>query len=212
MATTTPLNNLSTPIVNTTTDDNLLFFDSTTNSVTINSSNTLTSNSIYGGNTAVVNYPLNSIYTTVTYYYSNAQDWSTVINPLSKLKYSVDFMLTDANKRYLLEDHIREIKKNKMIFNCKYEGNRIQPYEFIMNLIEKKEKISVKVKVSDILTICYTNLQFTKIENNLIFNNDCDFSVLKVKFKCEKILYENHKLSEKELRTDKLKKIIKENE
>ncbi len=87
-----------------------------------------------------------------------------------------------------------------------------QPYEFIMNLIEKKEKISVKVKVSDILTICYTNLQFTKIENNLIFNNDCDFSVLKVKFKCEKILYENHKLSEKELRTDKLKKIIKENE
>ncbi len=34
-------------------------------------------------------------------------------------------MLTDANKRYLLEDHIREIKKNKMIFNCKYEGNRI---------------------------------------------------------------------------------------
>jgi hypothetical protein len=212
MATTTPLNNLSTPIVNTTTDDNLLFFDSTTNSVTINSSNTLTSNSIYGGNTAVVNYPLNNIYTTGTYYYSNAQDWTTVINPLSKLKYSVDFMLTDANKRYLLEDHIREIKKNKMIFNCKYEGNRIQPYEFIMNLIEKKEKISVKVKVSDILTICYTNLQFTKIENNLIFNNDCDFSVLKVKFKCEKILYENHKLSEKELRTDKLKKIIKENE
>lgn len=195
--------NLNTPLTSVTADDNLLVYNQYMGALT-------TANTIY-------NYPIGAIGaigTTGTYYYGNANDYTytTTYNPLKELKYSVDFILTEANKRYLLEDHIKEIKKNKMIFNCKYEGNRIQPYEFIMNLIERKEKISVKVKVSDILTVCYTNLQFTKIENNLIFNNNCDFSVLKVKFKCEKILYENHKLSEKELRTDKLKKILKENE
>lgn len=149
---------------------------------------------------------------TGTYYYDSSSWISTPINPLSELKYSINFHLSDENKRYLLEDKIKEIKKNKMLFNCHYEGNRIQPYEFIMSLIENKESFSVKVKVSDILTICYVNLQFTKIENNLSFNDKCDFSVLKVKFKYDKILHENHKLSEKELRTDKLKKILKENE
>ena len=68
--------------------------------------------------------------------------------------------------------------------------------------------MSVTIHVSDILSICYTNLQFIKIENNLNFNDNCDFSVLKVKFKYDSILYENHKLSEKEMRSDKLKKIM----
>lgn len=194
----TTLQSLTTPI-NTLSNGGLLTYDS----------------SITACNITTMNYPLGNLYNgtgTGTYYYDSSGWVTAPVNPLKELKYSVNFNLSDENKRYLLEDHIKEIKKNKMIFNCKYEGNRIQPYEFIMNLIEKKEKFSVKVKVSDILTICYTNLQFTKIENNLIFNSECDFSVLKVKFKCDKILYENHKLSEKELRTDKLKKILEENE
>jgi hypothetical protein len=86
-----------------------------------------------------------------------------------------------------------------------------------MKLIRTQQKFSVKINVnenssSSILTIHYINLQFIKIENNLNFNDDCDFSELKVKFKCEKILHENHKLSQKELRADKLKKIIENNE
>ena len=81
-----------------------------------------------------------------------------------------------------------------------------------MKLIEDKTKISVTVHVSDVLSICYTNLQFTKIENNINFDEKCDFSKLKVKFIYEDILYENHKLSVKELRVDKLKKIISKGE
>ena len=137
--------------------------------------------------------------------------YDTYVNPLKKLIYSVDFCLDDDRKHFL-EDHICEIKKNKFFFNCFYDGNRIQPYEYIMELIKEKQEITVKIYVSDILTICYTNLQFTKIENNLHFNSYCDFSVLKVKFKYEKILYENHKLLQKELRVDKLKKINKSND
>lgn len=198
MSDLTTLQDLTTPI-NTLSNGCLLTYDS----------------SITACNITTMNYPLNNLYNstgTGTHYYDSSGWVSTPTNPLQKLKYSADFILSDVKKRYLLEDNIKEIKKNKMSFNCKYEGNRIQPYEFIMSLIEKKEKISVKIKVSDILTVCYTNLQFTKIENNLIFNSECDFSVLKVKFKCDKILYENHKLSEKELRTDKLKKILEDNE
>ena len=99
-----------------------------------------------------------------------------------------------------------------MSFECKYDGNRIQPYELIMKLIQEKKKFTVKVKVSDILTITYINFQFKEIINNLNFSTDCDFSLLKVRFKYDEILYENHKLSDKELRSDKLKKIMETNE
>jgi len=166
------------------------------------------SGTIYPGGTITIAPPI----WPTTSPYTNTLPWSTdtvYINPLSKLYYEINF---EIDKKDLLKNSISGIKNNKFLFNCKFEGNRIQPYEFIMKLIEDHKKFSVKVKVSDILTICYKNLQFTKIENNLSFNGDCDFSVLKVKFKYEKILYENHKLSEKELRTEKLKKLYdKEN-
>lgn len=206
MPSLTSLQNLSTPI---TTSDASPIIGSTIGG-------TLTYNSNYP---TTANYPIGSLTTTNIgtansglYYYDSSTWVTSPSNPLQKLYYTADFQLKDTNKRYLLVNNIKGIKKNKMLFNCNYDGNRIQPYEFIMSLIESKEKMSVKIKVSDILTICYTNLQFTKIENNLSFNSECDFSVLKVKFKCDKILYENHKLSEKELRTDKLKKILKEND
>ena len=83
-----------------------------------------------------------------------------------------------------------------------------------MKLIRDKTKFSVKVEITDVLSISYTNMQFIEIENNLNFDSSyCDFSKLKVKFIYDNILYENHKLTEKELRTDKLKKIMEtENE
>ena len=138
--------------------------------------------------------------------------WCTPSNPLENLDYNVNFNISESNRKHLLESNIKGIRKNKFIFNCEYiGGTRIQPYEFIMSLIESKEKFSVTIHVSDILSICYTNIQFTKIENNINFDTNCDFSVLKVKFKYEKIKYENHKLSTKELRVDKLKKIIETN-
>jgi hypothetical protein len=137
-----------------------------------------------------------------------------LINPLKKLDYIVDFDIDDEDEKELLEVNIKSIKKNKMLFNCNYVGNRIQPYELIMKLIEKNIKITVKVEVSDILSIHYINFQFVEIINNLNFNNECDFSELKVKFKYDKIKHENYKLSTKELRMDKLKKImeVKESE
>lgn len=147
-------------------------------------------------------------YSTGTYYdYSSLNQ--KLSNPLTNLDYDVDFEFDD---KMLLKDNLRSIKNNKFIFKCNYTGNRIQPYEHIMNLIENKTKFSVKVKVCNILTICYTGLQFTKIYNNLNFSGNCDFSELKVKIKYDSILYENHKLSDKELRTDKLKKIINNSE
>lgn len=149
-----------------------------------------------------------------TYTYTDTATESQ--QPLKNLKFVIDFDHNIENFD-LLKDNIKGIRKNKFLFNCIYKGNRIQPYELIMKLIRNKQQFSVDVNVCDsssknILTIHYTNLQFIKIENNLNFNDSCDFSVLKVKFKCEKILHENHKLSEKEIRTDKLKKIIENNE
>jgi len=130
-----------------------------------------------------------------------------LVDPLKKLDYIVDFDIEDEDKKELLEVNIKSIKKNKMLFNCNYVGNRIQPYELIMKLIEKNKKFTVTVEVSDILSIKYIGFQFVEIINNLNFNNECDFSELKVKFKYENIKHENHKLSTKELRMDKLKKI-----
>jgi len=134
-----------------------------------------------------------------------SQDIATPLNLLKNLDYSSEF---DLDKNDILSGNLKGIRKNKFLFNCQYDGNRIQPYEFIMKLINQKNKMSVTIHVSDILSICYTNLQFIKIENNLNFDTNCDFSVLKVKFKYDSILYENHKLSEKEMRSDKLKKIM----
>ena len=130
----------------------------------------------------------------------------TIFDPLKNLNYIVDFDHS-IDRFDLLEDNIKGIRKNKFLFWCKYEGNRIQPYELIMRLIREKTKFTVTVDVSDILSIKYTNVQFVEIENNLNFNTECDFSELKVKFKYENIKYENHKLSIKELRIDKLKKL-----
>jgi hypothetical protein len=69
-------------------------------------------------------------------------------NSLKSLSYSVDFQFNGKEfTKKILTDKIKGIKKNKFIFFCNYVNNRIQPYELIMKLIEKKEKISVKVKV-----------------------------------------------------------------
>lgn len=143
--------------------------------------------------------------------YTTYDTYDTYVNPLKNLNYVIDFEHI-IDRFDLLEDNIAGIKKNIFLFNCKYEKNRIQPYELIMRLIKEKTLFSATVHVSDILSICYQNLQFIKIQNNLNFNTNCDFSVIKVKFKYEKLTYENHKLSEKELRSDKLKKIIENNE
>lgn len=136
----------------------------------------------------------------------NSGSWAQPepINPLTNLSYSIDF---DIDDKELLEDNIKGIRKNNFLFWCKYEGNRIQPYELIMKLIREKTKFTVTVNVSDVLSIKYIDAQFIEIENNLNFDAECDFSVLKVKFKYEKILSQNQKLSTKELRMDKLKKI-----
>ena len=132
-------------------------------------------------------------------------------NLLKNLDYKIDFIFDDKNfSPNLLIENIKGIKKNKFIFNCDIYNNRIQPYELIMKLIENKTQFNVKVKISDVLTICYRNFMFTKIQNNLNFtNSECDFSIIKVKFDYDKILYENHKLSTKELRCDKLRRLDK---
>lgn len=126
---------------------------------------------------------------------------------LSQLFYT---FLFELDKNNMLANNIKGIKGKKLIFNCDFDNNNIiQPYEYIMELIEDKKKFTVKIDVSDILTISYTNFQFIEIENNLKFNGNCDFSKLKVKFKYDKILYENHKLSQKQIRTRKINKLMK---
>jgi len=132
------------------------------------------------------------------------------INPLKNLSYSVYFSIDEKDN--LLSSNISGIEENMFLFNCYLINNRIQPYEYIMKLIKKGEKFSAKIKVSDILTINYVGCEFVKIKNNLTFNGvDCNFSLLKVEFKYDDILYENHNLSEKQKRADKLKTIL-ENE
>lgn len=138
-----------------------------------------------------------------------------VWNPLEKLDYIISFDFTGKDfTKDLLIDNLKSIKGKKMFFNCDMKNNRIQPYELLMKLIERKEKFSVKIKISDVLTINYVNFRFTEICNNLNFSetDKCDFSVLSVRFKYDNILHENHKLSTKQLRTDKMKKIIQVNE
>ena len=132
------------------------------------------------------------------------------ISDLVELNYNVFF---EFDKKKLLSNSICEINDTTFIFKCALNGNRLQPYENIMQLINDEIKMSVKIVISDILTLCYTNFQFTNIENNFKFNNGyCNFDKLNVNFKFEKILYENNKLSEKEKRADKLKNILKNNE
>lgn len=126
---------------------------------------------------------------------------------LSQLYYTFIF---ESDKNNILSSNIKGIKGKKLIFNCDFDNNNIiQPYEYIMELIEDKKKFAVKIDISDILTISYTNFQFIKIENNMKFNGNCDFSKLKVKFKYDKILYENHKLSQKQVRTRKINQLMK---
>ena len=151
-----------------------------------------------------------------TIYPNTTTTWTTntiLDEPLKNLNYIVEFDIDDEEDKELLEINIKSIKKNKMLFNCNYVGNRIQPYELIMKLISKKIKFAVSVEVSDILSIHYIGFQFVEIVNNLNFGTECDFSELNVKFKYDDIKYENYKLSTKELRLDKLKKIMEvENE
>ena len=143
--------------------------------------------------------------TTGTWDLSKSFVYTEYINSLNTLSYNIDFQINDGN---ILNDNISGIRKNKIIFYCKIENNRILPYEYIMKLIDEKSCFTVKVKVSDILTISYTNFRFTKIQNNLNFRNStCSFGTLDVTFKYDKIIYENHKLSTKQLRMDKIKKI-----
>ena len=185
-----------------------------TNTKSNSTSNTLNNSITTSGNILLNGYPVGNIgigigstspYTIDTTY------WSKTSNPLENLNYKIDFDFVgkDFTKNLLL-NNIKSIRKNKMFFRCNFSNNRIQPYELIMKMIEKKEKFSVKIEISDILTINYINFRFVEIENNLNFAENCDFSVLKVKFKFDKILTENKKLSTKQLRTDKMKKIINE--
>ena len=196
---------------------------STTSTSTIIFPNSSTSSNIYitggGAGTGAFNPVGISTSNTIDPSY-----WDIISNPLSNLNFTIDFDFNgkDFAKR-LLTDNIRGIRKNKFIFKCELVNNRMQPYELIMKMIEKNEQFSVKINITDIMTICYTNFRFTEIENNFNFgskkatsgssgNVGCDFSKLKVKFKYDSVSYQNHKLSTKQLRTEKIKKITENNE
>lgn len=153
-----------------------------------------------------------------TPYYSNLYNGTFLsnmrsvpeLNQLESMSYIVDFELDDDKT---LSKSLCEITEKTFIFDCKMDGNRIQPYEKLMKLINEETKMNVKVEISDVLTLRYKNLQFSNIENNFKFNNGyCSLSKLKVNFKFEKVLYENEKLSIKEKRSDKLNNILKNNE
>jgi hypothetical protein len=139
--------------------------------------------------------------------------WGNKISskPLEDLIYNANF---EVDKDNMLKNNINGLKKNKIFFRCDFINNRIQPYEFIMKLIEDKKQFSFKIDISDILSINYHNFRFTKIENNFDFKSvtSCDFSKLKVRFEYDKIEYENHRLSPTQLRNDKMKKIMRSNE
>lgn len=141
-----------------------------------------------------------------TAYYGSINKEVAKPKPLEDLYYSVVFEL---DKDEMLKKNISGIRKNKMLFNCDFVNNRIQPYEFIMRLIDDKKQFFVKIKVSNFLTINYYNFRFTRIENNLDFNSTCNFSKLKVKFEYDKLEYENNCLSPTQLRNDKMKKIMR---
>jgi hypothetical protein len=55
----------------------------------------------------------------------------------SKLQYLNYIIYFEIDSNNILKDNIKSIKKNKFTFKCDFIGNKIQPYEFIMNLIEK---------------------------------------------------------------------------
>jgi hypothetical protein len=177
-----------------------------------NSTSTISTNYPY---VATANYPYTGTvtypYTIFPYVYPPTAT-NININMLKSLECRIEFEVD--NDDMLLKNNVISIKNKKISFNCNYIGNRIQPYEFIMKLIEEEKKFSIKIKIPDVLSICYKNFQFISIQNNLNFNINCscDFSVLVAKFKYEKILYENNRLSNKEIRSDKIKKICQNEE
>lgn len=130
------------------------------------------------------------------------------VDELCKLPYTITFSIDNKNQ---LDNNILKIREKYFSFRCQLNSdNSIEPYEYLMELIENKTKMNVKIKVSDVLTINYSGLRFTKIKNNLSFGDNCDFSELKVKFKYDKILFENHRLTPKQQRVKKIQKITNE--
>ena len=170
----------------------------------LNVSGTITSSNllVYSGSTMATWGSISPISYSNNWY----ADSSLWINELKDLPYSVYF----GEGLDELSDNISHIKKKKIYFNCSITNNRIQPYELIMKLIEEKRKMDVKIEITNTLTINYHNLEFTEMQNNINFiAGKCDFSLLKVKFKDEKVLYDNHKLNVKQKRTEKINKILK---
>jgi len=140
-------------------------------------------------------------YQYVPYMFSNDP-----ISNLSNLNYEI-FFSHDVGDQ--LKDNIISIDGKLLTFNCDFvEKDRIQPYELIMRMICEKIKFTITVNVSDILTLKYTGVQFKNIKNNFSFSESCDFSILKVKMKYKKIVYDNHKLHIAEKRKEKLEKIM----
>lgn len=128
------------------------------------------------------------------------------ISNLSNLSYNIYF---SDDKDDLLKNNIVSIDGKLLTFNCDFvEKERIQPYELIMKMIYNKTKFTISIDVSDILTLKYTGVRFKSIENNFIFNNNCDFSTLKVRMKYKDVIYDNHKLHISEKRKEKLNKIM----
>lgn len=147
-------------------------------------------------------YPNGYIYIPYSISYGSNQSFSN----LSNLSYNIYF---SDDKDDLLKDNIVSINGKLLTFNCDFvEKERIQPYELIMKMIQNKTKFTISIDVSDILTLKYTGVRFNSIENNFTFNNNCDFSILKVKMKYKKIIYDNHKLNIAEKRKEKLEKIM----
>jgi len=139
---------------------------------------------------------------------SSSFNWGVdvAIDELCKLPYTINF---SVDKKSQLYNNIFKVSEKYFIFNCKLDNNILTPYEYLMELIEDKIKIDVKIDISDVLTVNYQGLIFTKIKNNFTFGDKCDFSKLKVKFKYDEVLFENHKLTNKQKRTKKLNKIMK---
>ncbi len=125
---------------------------------------------------------------------------------LSNLDYIIKFSY-DINSH--LKNNIKSIKNKTIIFNCDYDDkSRIQPYELIMTMIYEKRKFDIFIDIDDILTVKYLGVRFKSIQNNFTFNNDkCNFDALRVKMKCEGVIYDNKNLDITEKRKEKLNKI-----
>ena len=135
----------------------------TQNNSSLTTNGILSSQNIGNGVQTITSGIYNGISTAGNYFTTiDNSSYPYSISDLVELNYNVFF---EFDKKKLLSNSICEINDTTFIFKCALNGNRLQPYENIMQLINDEIKMSVKIVISDILTLCYTNFQFTNIEN-----------------------------------------------